>query len=97
MQGGERATSTTEASSTLGHGESKLDQLPGLGLLPLRRSLQAQRGPGGEVRMAGRGPASVQTPRQQSQPEAPVSAWVKYLMLPQVRGAAMIPPGRACP
>ena len=47
--------------------------------------------------MAGRGPASVQTPRQQSQPEAPVSAWVKYLMLPQVRGAAMIPPGRACP
>lgn len=47
--------------------------------------------------MAGRGLANVQTSRQQSQPEAPVSAWVKYPTLPQVRGAAMIPPGRACP
>ena len=29
VQGGERVSSMAEASSTLGHGESKLDQLPG--------------------------------------------------------------------
>ena len=46
----------------------------GLGLLPHRRSLQAHRWPRGEVRVAGRGPAILQTPRQQPQPEAPVSA-----------------------
>ena len=33
--------------------------------------------------MAGREPAILQTPRQQSQPEAPVSAWVKYRKLPR--------------
>ena len=35
------------------------------------------------MRKSGRGPGSVQTPRQQSQPEAPVSTWVKYPTLPR--------------
>lgn len=68
----------------------------GLDFLP-HRSLQAQRGPRGEVRVAGRGPASLQTPQQQSQPEAPISAWVKYTKLPRGKRCHHDPNGVSLP
>ena len=47
--------------------------------------------------MAGRGPASLQTPQQQSQPEAPVSAWVKYTTLPRGKRCCIDPNGVSLP
>ena len=83
MQGLEQAGSMVEASPTLGLGESKLGQLPGA-----QPPFSQKKSPGldclgGDMCVAGRGPASLQTPQQQSQPEAPISAWVMYTTLPQ--------------
>ena len=47
--------------------------------------------------VAGRGPASLQTPQQQSQPEAPISAWVKYTKLPRGKRCHHDPNGVSLP
>ena len=66
MCGGERAGSMAEALPTLECVRASWASSQGLSLLPHRRSFEAQKGPRREVCVAGRAPASLQTPQQQA-------------------------------